>query len=112
VSQLEAVGPDVGRIVRKRHLEVVDRDGRDAGSAQQRVDPGDPFIRHQPQPEPAADGLTLPAETVVRVWDSTAELRYLVLPMRPAGTGGWPEERLAELVGRDCMIGTAVPVVA
>lgn len=57
-------------------------------------------------------GLTVPAETAVRVWDSTAELRYLVLPMRPAGTGDWPEDALAELVGRDCMIGTAVPVIA
>jgi nitrile hydratase len=47
----------------------------------------------------------------VRVWDSTAEVRYLVLPMRPAGTDGWTKERLAELVGRDCMIGTALPTV-
>jgi nitrile hydratase len=54
-------------------------------------------------------GLTLPPETTVRVWDSTAEVRYLVLPMRPTGTDDWPEERLAELVGRDAMIGTAVP---
>ena len=54
-------------------------------------------------------GMNLSAELAVRVWDSTAELRYLVLPMRPAGTDGWTEERLAELVGRDCMIGTAVP---
>ena len=56
-------------------------------------------------------GMTLPPETAVRVWDSTAEVRYLVLPMRPAGTDDWPEDRLAELVGRDCMIGTAVPTV-
>jgi nitrile hydratase len=41
----------------------------------------------------------------VRVWDSTAELRYLVLPQRPAGTAGWTEERLAEIVTRDAMIG-------
>jgi nitrile hydratase len=53
-------------------------------------------------------GVTLPAETEVRVWDSTAEVRYLVVPMRPRGTGGWSEERLAELVTRDAMIGTAV----
>jgi nitrile hydratase len=57
-------------------------------------------------------GVALPAETAVRVWDSTAELRYLVLPMRPAGTDNWTEERLAELVGRDCMIGAAIPKVA
>lgn len=53
-------------------------------------------------------GLTLPAETKIRVWDSTAELRYLVVPMRPAGTEGWSEERLAGLVSRDSMIGTAL----
>ena len=49
---------------------------------------------------------TLPAETEIRVWDSTAEVRYLVVPMRPAGTDGWSEERLAALVTRDAMIGT------
>ena len=50
-------------------------------------------------------GLELPAETQVRVWDSTAELRYLVLPERPEGTQGLSEERLASLVTRDAMIG-------
>jgi len=54
-------------------------------------------------------GLELPDEIEVRVWDSSAEVRYLVLPMRPAGTDDWEEERLAGLVTRDCMIGTAVP---
>ena len=53
-------------------------------------------------------GVTLPAETEIRVWDSTAEVRYLVVPMRPEGTAGWSEERLAALVTRDAMIGTAV----
>ncbi|RJT41854.1 nitrile hydratase subunit alpha [Mesorhizobium waimense] len=53
-------------------------------------------------------GLTLPAATKIRVWDSTAELRYLVVPMRPEGTEGWSEERLAELVTRDAMIGTGL----
>jgi nitrile hydratase subunit alpha len=53
-------------------------------------------------------GVTLPAGTKIRVWDSTAELRYLVLPMRPAGTQGWSEERLAGLVTRDSMIGTGL----
>ena len=53
-------------------------------------------------------GVTLPAGTRIRVWDSTAELRYLVLPMRPAGTEGWSEERLADLVTRDSMIGTGL----
>jgi len=53
-------------------------------------------------------GVTLPEETAVRVWDSTAEVRYLVLPMRPDGTDGWSEEALMDLVSRDSMIGTAV----
>ena len=53
-------------------------------------------------------GLTLPADTKIRVWDSTAELRYLVVPERPAGTEGWSEEKLAALVTRDSMIGTGV----
>jgi nitrile hydratase len=55
-------------------------------------------------------GVTLPKETAIRVWDSTAELRYLVLPMRPAGTAGWSEDRLADLVTRDSMIGTGLPL--
>ncbi len=54
-------------------------------------------------------GVTLPKDTEIRVWDSTAETRYLVLPMRPAGTEGWSEEQLAELVTRDSMIGTGLP---
>ena len=57
-------------------------------------------------------GLELPEGVAVRVHDSTADLRYLVLPERPAGTEGWGEERLAALVTRDCMIGVAVPRVA
>jgi nitrile hydratase len=54
-------------------------------------------------------GVSLPRDTEIRVWDSTAETRFLVLPMRPAGTNGWSEERLAELVTRDSMIGTGLP---
>ena len=54
-------------------------------------------------------GVTLAADVEVRVWDSTAEIRYMVLPQRPAGTQGWSEERLAELVTRDSMIGTGWP---
>ncbi len=53
-------------------------------------------------------GVTLPELTRIRVWDSTAELRYLVVPMRPKGTEGWSEERLADLVTRDSMIGTGL----
>ena len=49
------------------------------------------------------------ADTEIRVWDSTAEIRYLVLPMRPEGTEGWSEEQLADLVTRDSMIGTGLP---
>lgn len=54
-------------------------------------------------------GVTLPKDTEIRVWDSTAETRFIVLPMRPAGTEGWSEERLASLVTRDSMIGTGLP---
>ena len=53
-------------------------------------------------------GLALDPQTQVRVWDSTAELRYLVVPMRPQGTEGWSEEQLADLVTRDSMIGTGL----
>ena len=52
-------------------------------------------------------GVEVDAGVEVRVWDSTAELRYLVIPERPAGTDGWSAERLAELVTRDSMIGVA-----
>ena len=53
-------------------------------------------------------GVELPATVDIRVWDSTAEIRYLVLPMRPANTEGWSEEQLAKLVTRDSMIGTGL----
>jgi nitrile hydratase len=53
-------------------------------------------------------GVTLPETTRIRVWDSTAEVRYLVVPMRPEGTDGWDEEALASLVTRDSMIGTGL----
>jgi nitrile hydratase len=53
-------------------------------------------------------GVILPAGTEVRVWDSTAETRYLVVPMRPEGADGWSEEKLANLVTRDSMIGTGL----
>lgn len=51
-------------------------------------------------------GVALPKDTAIRVWDSTAETRFMVLPMRPEGTEGWTEDRLASLVTRDSMIGT------
>jgi nitrile hydratase len=53
-------------------------------------------------------GVELPADTEIRVWDSTAELRYLVVPLRPAGTHGLSEVELARLVTRDAMIGTGL----
>ena len=55
-------------------------------------------------------GITLPEGRQVRVWDSTAEVRYLVLPERPEGTEGYGEEQLAALVTRDAMIGTGLPL--
>ena len=54
-------------------------------------------------------GLQLPEAVAIRVHDSTADMRYLVLPMRPAGAEGWREDRLASIVTRDCMIGVALP---
>jgi len=54
-------------------------------------------------------GLVIPPDIQVRVHDSTADMRYLVLPMRPEGTGSWSEERLAALVTRDSMIGVSAP---
>ena len=63
----------------------------------------------EPRAVLAEFGLNIPEKTQIRVHDSTADMRYIVLPMRPAGTEGWSEERLAALVNRDCMIGVAVP---
>ena len=53
-------------------------------------------------------GVTLPPGTEIRVWDSTAETRFMVLPLRPSGTEGWSEQQLAALVTRDSMIGTGL----
>jgi nitrile hydratase len=63
----------------------------------------------EPRAVLAEFGVTLPPATEVRVWDSTAELRYLVIPRRPAGTDSLDEAALAKLVSRDAMIGTALP---
>ncbi|MFN3855754.1 MAG: nitrile hydratase subunit alpha [Phreatobacter sp.] len=57
-------------------------------------------------------GVSLPDNRQIKVWDSTAEVRYLVIPERPAGTEGWDEERLARLVTRDSMIGTGLALPA
>mgnify|MGYP002683379704 CR=1 FL=1 len=56
-------------------------------------------------------GVTLPEDKEVRVWDSTAEVRYLVIPERPEGTGSLSEDQLAALVTRDSMIGTGLAKV-
>jgi nitrile hydratase len=66
-------------------------------------------VVREPRAVLAEFGLVLPEETEVVVHDSTAELRYLVLPVRPPGTEGWGEAELAAIVTRDCLIGTAVP---
>jgi nitrile hydratase subunit alpha len=68
-------------------------------------------VVREPRAVLAEFGLELGPDVEVRVWDSSAELRYIVLPMRPEGTDGMSEEELAELVTRDCMIGVAVPRV-
>jgi nitrile hydratase len=56
-------------------------------------------------------GVALPEGIKIRVWDSTAELRYLVVPLRPVGTEGFSEEQLADLVTRDAMIGTGLALM-
>jgi nitrile hydratase len=63
----------------------------------------------EPRAVLAEFGLKIPEHVQIRVHDSSADMRYMVLPMRPAGTEGWTEERLAGLVNRDSMIGVAVP---
>ncbi len=65
----------------------------------------------EPRKVLAEFGVALPSGTAVRVWDSTAEIRYLVLPMRPVGSEGLDEDELAALVTRDSMIGTGLPRV-
>ena len=56
-------------------------------------------------------GLDLPPQVQIRVWDTTAETRYMVLPMRPEGTEGWSEAQLASIVTKDCLIGVALPTI-
>jgi nitrile hydratase subunit alpha len=56
-------------------------------------------------------GVAVPDDVSVNVWDSSSDLRYMVLPERPEGTEGWTEEQLASIVSRDCMIGVARPQV-
>src|SRR2546421_10367348 len=66
----------------------------------------------EPRAVLAEFGLRIADTVQIRVHDSTADMRYMVLPMRPSGTQGWSEERLAGIRRRDCMIGVAVPDVA
>jgi nitrile hydratase len=66
-------------------------------------------VVREPRAVLAELGLELPEDVTVVVHDSTAELRFMVLPERPAGTEGWDEDRLASLVTRDCLIGVARP---
>jgi nitrile hydratase subunit alpha len=68
-------------------------------------------VVREPRKVLAEFGLKVPAKVPIRVHDSNADMRYLVLPMRPAGTQGWSEERLAATVTRDCLIGVAVPKI-
>lgn len=66
-------------------------------------------VVREPRAVLAEFGTELPEDVAVQVHDSTAELRYMVIPERPAGTAGWSEDELAAIVTRDCMIGTALP---
>jgi nitrile hydratase subunit alpha len=68
-------------------------------------------VVREPRAVLAEFGLELADDVEIQVWDSSADLRYIVLPMRPEGTEGMSEEELAGLVTRDCMIGVAVPRV-
>ena len=62
----------------------------------------------EPRQVLAEFGVKLSPDQEVRVWDSTSEIRYLVVPIRPAFTAGWPQDKLTEIISRDSMIGTAV----
>ena len=64
----------------------------------------------QPRTMLAEMGVELPADVQIRVWDSSAEARYMVIPQRPAGTEGWNEQQLADLVTRDSLIGVGLPL--
>jgi nitrile hydratase len=66
-------------------------------------------VVREPRKVLAEFGTKIPAKVQIRVHDSNADMRYMVLPMRPAHTAGWSEERLAALVTRDCLIGVALP---
>jgi len=65
-------------------------------------------VAREPRPLLREMGLDLPESVEIRVWDTTAETRFLVLPLRPEGTEGWDEQRLASIVTREAMIGVAL----
>jgi nitrile hydratase len=69
-------------------------------------------VVREPRPVLRELGLDVPANVAIRVWETSAETRYMVIPLRPAGTGGWSEEQLAKLVTRDALIGTALALPA
>jgi nitrile hydratase len=68
-------------------------------------------VVREPRKVLAEFGTKVPAQVQIRVHDSNADMRYMVLPMRPAGTDGWDEARLAGIVTRDCLIGVALPKI-
>jgi len=67
-------------------------------------------VVREPRPVLRELGLDLPEDMAIRVWETSAETRYMVIPLRPAGTEGWSEVQLAKLVTRDALIGTAMPL--
>ena len=69
-------------------------------------------VVREPRPVLRELGLDVPANVAIRVWETSAETRYVVILLRPAGTGGWSEEQLAKLVTRDALIGTALALPA
>ena len=69
-------------------------------------------VVREPRPVLRELGLELPQEVAIRVWETSAETRYMVIPMRPAGSEGWSEEQLAGLVTREALIGTAMALPA
>ncbi len=64
-------------------------------------------VAREPRPLLREMGLDLPEDVEIRVWDTSAETRFLVLPLRPSGTEGWNEQQLAAIVTREAMIGVA-----
>jgi nitrile hydratase len=68
-------------------------------------------VVREPRKVLAEFGTRVPNAVQIRVHDSNADMRYMVLPMRPAGTDGWSEAALARLVTRDCLIGVALPEI-